>query len=482
LCIVRLMGNGMTIAEILLLKLGTRLSKFLLKTYLKEPGETIGDDLVDIAKGKIEGLLDRREAKRQFEGIGEKIAAQLLPFFDAETLPQEVNPEAVVDQLARTLDGNISAEFFLTRDLDPSKLIAELKRVRPLPKGQFSEAEIQLYERSLAEAVRYVVEIAAKLPRFEAAQAKESLQRLTRIEDVVGEAAEDVKRIAKWVDLQESDSESRQYEIDYRLAVARKLDYLELFGADLTPESRRQSLSVAYVSLTLEISSGSGDGEPSPVETVLSGLIAQNRLLIRGQAGSGKSTLFRWIAIQAAYGPVYIGGNSITDRYFSENEIRSMLSGSRLEKSEVWRSKLPFLLRLRDFKGGRLPSPEEFPAAVAKEIGSPPAAWVGTLLRSGRCLLLFDGIDEIPNLYRDTVKQEIEAISGAFPKNLFMVSTRPEAVPRYNQKLCLRSREGGVPWVCLTHPIRPEGQGGTPPWKSVAESWSHSHRMLRGMS
>ena len=32
----------MAIGEILLVKLGSRLSKFLLKTYLKEPGETIG--------------------------------------------------------------------------------------------------------------------------------------------------------------------------------------------------------------------------------------------------------------------------------------------------------------------------------------------------------------------------------------------------------------------------------------------------------
>src|SRR4051794_1275474 len=261
----------MTLTETVLIKLGTRLSKMLLKRYLGDPAESIGADLIDVAKGKIESYMDRQEAKRQFERIGERIASQLLPFFESETLPQEVSVEAVVDQLAGALEGNISAEFFLARDLDPGKLIAELRRAHPLPKAQFSEAEEELYDRALAEAVRYVVEIAAKLPRFEVTQVKESLQRLARMEDIVGETAKSVKNIERWVASQESDAASRQYEVDYRLAVSRNLDYLELFGADLMPESRRQSLSVAYVSLTLESASTSGseEAEPSPVEAVL---------------------------------------------------------------------------------------------------------------------------------------------------------------------------------------------------------------------
>jgi len=426
----------MTIAEILVVKLGTRLSKFLLKTYLKEPGETIGDDLLDVAKGKIEDVFDRREAKHQFERIGEKIAAQLLPFFEAETLPAEVNPEAVIDQLARTLEGNVSAEFFLARDLDPTKLITELRRIRPLPMGQFAEAEVQLYERSLTEAVRYIVEVAAKLPRFEVTQVKWSLRRLALIEDVVGETARDVRTIVEWVDQQKAGSLSQQYEIDYRLAIGRNLNYLELFGADLTPESRRQALSEAYVSLTLEISAESGeDAQPMPVEAVLDGLSGgTGRLIIRGEAGSGKSTLFRWAAIQAAQAFQLSRGlripasfSSILDSYKGLSESPS--GGPPHFRRTPWRSRVPFLVRLRDCKGGKLPPPEDFPAMIAKEIGAPPVTWVREILQSGRGLLLLDGIDEIPNLHRETVKREIEAIVAAYPENFFLGSTRPEAVP-----------------------------------------------------
>lgn len=451
----------MAIAEIIAVNLGARLAKILLKMYLQEPVDAIGAELVDIGKGKIANYLDRRAATRQFEGIGESITAQLLPFFEAETLPHELNAEAVIDQLARTLDGNVSAEFFLARDLDPAKLLAELRRNRPLPKGQFSEAEVELYDQSLATAVRYIAEISAKLPRFEIAQVKESLQRLARIEDVVGETARGVKRIEAWVALQESDFESRQYEIDYRLAVGRNLDHLELFGADLTPESRRQALSVAYVSLTLETSSNTGEGEaavPSSVEAVLTSLTDQaGRLLIRGEAGCGKSTLLRWTAIQAAQGLF-----SSREKFVSHFTFEELLPAGEFARTSVpagmilttpiasgkaalaikllkryrssgltldWRLRLPFLLRLRDCKGGKLPSPDEFPSKIAKEIGSPPTAWVKTVLQSGRGLLLFDGIDEIPNLHRETVRSEIEAIIRAYPKNFFLLSTRPEAVP-----------------------------------------------------
>ncbi|HEX4966186.1 MAG TPA: leucine-rich repeat domain-containing protein [Thermoanaerobaculia bacterium] len=420
----------MTLTEILVVKLGTRLGKILLKSYLRDPAEAIGEDLLDVAKGRIESYVDRREAKRQFERIGERIAEQLEPLFVHEFQRDQVSVEAVISQLSEALDGRISAEFFLERDLDSAKLQAELKRLHPLPGGQFSSAEEELYDHALREIVRYVVEIAAKLPRFEVTQAKESLQRLSRLEDVVGETAKDVKHIKDWVSLQETDQENRQYEIEYRLAIIRNLDYLELFGADLTPESRRQALSVAYISLNLDMTSAQAEAGPTPAETALAALSGKsNLLLIRGEAGSGKSTLFRWAAIEAARG----AGESISPRSYQNPGLPpGGLLGDELSESigqPQWRQSVPFLLRLRDCKDGRLPPPEDFPALMAKEIGNPPAAWVRAVLRGGRGLLLFDGIDEVPILHRETVKQEIRAIVGAYPKNLFLVSTRPAAVP-----------------------------------------------------
>ena len=91
----------------------------------------------------------------------------------------------------------------------------------------------------------------------------------------------------------------QRFEADYRHAVMRKFDYVELFGADISLEARRHSLSVAYVSLNLQsqVKGNEDEAEMFPVEQVLDQLgPEQGRLLIRGEAGSGKSTLFRWSA------------------------------------------------------------------------------------------------------------------------------------------------------------------------------------------
>jgi hypothetical protein len=93
------------------------------------------------------------------------------------------------------------------------------------------------------------------------------------------------------------------------------------------------------------------------------------RTLIRGEAGSGQSTILRWLAITA-------GRNGFTGG----------LTG--------WNNVVPFLVRLRRFVGRRLPRPEELLDHVAGSLtGLMPAGWVHRQLNSGRALLLVDGFD-----------------------------------------------------------------------------------------
>ena len=263
----------------------------------------------------------------------------------------------MVAEVEATLDGKISPEVLVGKDLDPAKLLAELRAVRPLPRGQFSAAEEEFYDRVLAEAVRYLVEVAAQLPRFEKAAVAESLKRLSHLGDIVEQTARRVEHIEAWVATQERDPGNQKYESDYRLAVIRNLDFLELFGVDIQPDSSKQALTIAYISLQLETGppgSEEGEGESAPVESVLDSLVpGAGRLVLRGEAGSGKSTLFRWIAIQAAQGKNW----------------RSSLPETA---EHSWRSCVPFLIRLRDCQAGRLPKPDAFPELIAKEIGSPP--------------------------------------------------------------------------------------------------------------
>jgi Leucine-rich repeat (LRR) protein/predicted MPP superfamily phosphohydrolase len=255
-----------------------------------------------------------------------------------------------------------------------------------------------------------------------------------------------------------SESEkSGVFEQRFHEAMVRKYDYLELFGADIPSESQRHSLSVAYVSLNLnqDEEEKAGDvaapnGKKSqpvdkkklpfigarPVGEVFDHLsLSAGRLLLRGVAGGGKSTLLRWAAIQAAK-------FNLQDREALADEAEAaftspadLLAGDpRQTISEVrelnanWRTRVPFLIRLRDCPSGVLPRPKDWPALIAKELPDAPSEWIDSVLTSGRGLVLFDGVDEVPSQKREILAREIENVIGAYPENYWIVSTRPGAV------------------------------------------------------
>jgi hypothetical protein len=182
--------------------------------------------------------------------------------------------------------------------------------------------------------------------------------------------------------------------------VSVTLDMLELFGVRVERYRPRTTLSVAYISLSVSAGADSITSlrsrrpsvrqaamhldewrrdEPETREATLrvETALGQGRLtLIRGEAGSGKSTLLRWLAICAARGT-----------------FTADLAG--------WNGCVPFLIKLRSYTGQPLPPPERFLQGVADPIaGLMPAGWAHRQLRTGRVLLLIDGVDELPGAQR----------------------------------------------------------------------------------
>ncbi|PHM09075.1 NACHT domain-containing protein [Nostoc sp. 'Peltigera malacea cyanobiont' DB3992] len=242
---------------------------------------------------------------------------------------------------------------------------------------------------------------------------------------------------------------AEDYEVRYRKAVADKLDYVQLFGIDVPRESKEYSLTVAYVSLNLSdedeeaIEAEELEGDINeltardqttfPAEQVFDNLCDKGRLLIRGVAGSGKTTLLRWAAVQSAI-------NELVSRDTARQKLPlikpslSKLDGEPDTKfsdnSGDWREKIPFIIRLRDCTNGQLPRPGQFPLLLAKELPDPPANWIDDILKSGRALVMFDGVDEVPQQARDETMREIRQLMKTYPDNYYVVTTRPEAVER----------------------------------------------------
>ncbi|MEU6670288.1 NACHT domain-containing protein [Streptomyces sp. NPDC046727] len=131
------------------------------------------------------------------------------------------------------------------------------------------------------------------------------------------------------------------------------------------------------------------------------------RILLRGEAGSGKSTLVQWLAVTAARQDVP-------------------------EHTAYLQDRIPFVLPLRTLTrhGEALPAPKDFLSAVGCPLaGSQPAGWENRVLAAGRGLILVDGIDEVPDAERERtrtwLRDLVETYDGG---NRWLVTSRPPAV------------------------------------------------------
>ncbi len=70
---------------------------------------------------------------------------------------------------------------------------------------------------------------------------------------LANEILQEVSRMRKQLNSQEKEAqEAAHFELEYRRAVLRNLDILQLFGTDVVTSSRRHRLSVAYVMLSVK--------------------------------------------------------------------------------------------------------------------------------------------------------------------------------------------------------------------------------------
>ena len=278
------------------------------------------------------------------------------------------------------------------------------------------------------------MDIANQMPYFEIRTVSELLAGQDKIGAGVDEVLERVRRIEDATP--NPDQASSRFEVEYRRAVVRNLNKIELFGIDhVSSASKEHRLSVAYVDLTVADRSGGrfsatdaknfvihdefqmlsdqqshGLNKPNPPQffagtTTVEGLLrSTQRLLILGQAGSGKTTLLKWVAVKAA------------ERSF-EGDLQS------------WNDLIPFFIPLRRFVADPLPAPEDFPALVAAMMaGTMPAGWVHACLDDQRAIVLIDSVDEVPEARRVAVRDWLEELIATYPQVRFVVSSRPSAV------------------------------------------------------
>ncbi|MFJ5305758.1 NACHT domain-containing protein [Streptomyces sp. NPDC088350] len=405
--------------------LGTKLASSLVAPLVRK---------LFVSEGPGAGLVERPvrlSALVSFTGekrtLGEKelrrLVRELVDRAACETREAPLDTtelEAVTDALEVTLHalGDLDLDDVQAVRLGHEKLVIELYTQAKGPElVRFLSADsVSLYSRLLDSACLHILHFFTQRSAFVArtlvAQSRQLDELITRTDLLV-------ERLTSRT-TQDADFEER-----YTRYIASKHSSLTIYGIDLN-ESRDWPLDTAYLSLEAtrdaehqaipdRALSAAGDAEvtlserwlppaPQPVEQALAG---NERVLLRGVAGSGKTTLVQWLAVTTA----------------RQEQLTGQLAHLM--------GRLPFVLSLRTLTrgGARLPVAGDFLRAVGCPLaGSQPFGWADRVLTAGRGLLLVDGIDEVPEQERARTRRWLADLLTAFPGNLWLVTSRPSAV------------------------------------------------------
>ncbi len=209
---------------------------------------------------------------------------------------------------------------------------------------------------------------------------------------------------------------------DYLRRVRSSVDQMETIGLVTQAEFVLRTQQV-YVDVMLQPKTvaaavtDSGIGPtPPPLEASvghrasLSSFLRRGCVLaVLGAAGSGKTTLARYTALE-------IAGRR---RW-------------RAERREWWRRRqIPVLLYLRDHAEAILAEePKGLPqiAVAAQSLeGVVPAEWLERRLARSQCVILLDGLDEVADIQsRTRVVRWVEAQISRYPGNAFVITSRPQ--------------------------------------------------------
>lgn len=387
----------------------------------------IASSATEALSSRATDLLRKRQTARLMERMTDVVAVKLRPYLGVEYSNLPENERVAAIHAVRDTFGRaaLTDEDLFAHDLNATYLDKYLRRAVPeLPRqALLSEAASSLYDVVLRECCEYTVQIITTLPTFQAGILTEILRRESEIANLLIEVLDRLPE-------RERGRGTTEFEVDYRRQVKNRLDSMELFGATLSTASRRYPLSVAYISLSVsdadtggasnrakifdDLSFGSQEekstikGASNPEADALgipveSALTRANRLFVRGDAGRGKTSLLKWIAVRSAM-------QDFPEQLAFLNDTT------------------PFFIPLRNYVDSEPPPPETFLANLGRHIADEmPHGWVHKHLRSGKAIVLIDGVDELPEAQRDTVREWVRDLVTTFPESRYVVTSRSGA-------------------------------------------------------
>ncbi|MCT9081991.1 NACHT domain-containing protein [Streptomyces fulvoviolaceus] len=308
--------------------------------------------------------------------------------------------QAVTHALADTLHalGDLTMTDVQAVELGHAFLAATLRTASGNPDRDLSLDAGLFYGRLLHTACLHIVHFFTQRSTF---VARTLVEQTRRQSELIAKVDELIARTPP------PDGTDTAFEQRYLSYVTTKHSHLTIYGIDLVDSPDRWPLDAAYLSLQAlgpaEDDHASGpDGPTIAAATALpaeQALAEHDLVLLRGVAGSGKTTLVQWLAVTAARG----------------------------ERGD----RIPFVLPLRTLvrRSDGLPAPDAFLEAVRVPFhATQPPGWADRVLTARRGLLLIDGIDEIPERERERTRRWLRDLLDVYPGNQWLVTSRPSAV------------------------------------------------------
>ncbi|MER7947776.1 NACHT domain-containing protein [Streptomyces sp. NPDC096079] len=390
--------------------IGTRLASAaigpLLKKLLVSDGPGAG--LTGSSTIRLSSLVSFRGEKRTLtEKDVRKLAATLVgrstggpgetPFPADET-------EAVTDTLAATLLalGDLDMDDVQAVRLGHGALARRLRAAAPSPDGLSGDSV--LYLESMTEwACLHILEFFTQRSTFIARslveQTRNQAELLAKVDAVLTRTPR-------------ADGPDTAFEHRYLAHLAKRHGRLTIYGIDLHHSPDQWPLDLAYLSLEAAGEAPepmATDEHPAPHQREQAvradlALARHDKVLLRGLAGSGKTTLVQWLTVSAA-------------------------TEARAEDMTYLKGRIPFVLPLRTLTrhGERLPAPDRFLPAAGCPL-TPPDGWADRVLTAGRGVILVDGIDEIPEAERGRAREWLRGLLDTYEGNRWLVTSRPTAV------------------------------------------------------
>lgn len=362
--------------------------------------EWVNDDkikaqnLVDLEQFAEKMGLNVFESKKFELSIQEyimEISENFLNRMDQE-FENEERKEAILNQIFDDASKIITDGKKIISNIDKTEnLQKSIENINIESRKDWSEKEKGVYSSCVRYISKACVEFVSKWPSFTPEVLKVIVQRQNEYSDILRKILEELQSMEKLS--RTIEVTYREYEKKYRDTIIERYGKVELMGSGINNRKvKKYDISSAYVELTCFEDEFADEVELADV------FVDDSIVWIGGDAGSGKTTFLRWVAICSA-----------------KNDFESVKN---------IRNSIPIVIGLRSIKNWPLNLNvlvNEFSKSFGYEC---PSGWLENIINDNKAVILLDGLDEITEDKRTEVFDFVENLSAKHPRIKILLTAR----------------------------------------------------------